>query len=173
MVLVGVVVRVHGLRGEVVVELHTDAPAQRFAADAELAVRRAGGARSAPLRVVTARSHSGRLLVRFDGVSDRDGAEALRGVQLLVPISALEDPEDPDEFHPHQLEGLRAELMDGTAVGTVREVVHGPGDSLLVLDRPEGPQALVPFVTAIVPTVDLAGGRIVLDPPEGLLDPQE
>lgn len=173
MVLVGVVVRVHGLRGETVVDLHTDAPEERFAPGTELAVRRAGGARGASLRVATARPHSGRMLVRFDGVSDRDGAEALRGAQLLMSTSALDAPDDPDEFHAHQLEGLRAELTDGTVVGTVREVVHGPGGELLVLARPDGPEAMVPFVAAIVPTVDLDGGRVVLDPPEGLLDPEE
>lgn len=173
MVLVGVVVRVHGLRGEVVVELHTDEPDERFAPGSELAVRRAGGVVAAPLRVQTARAHSGRLLVRFDGVADRDGADALRGVQLLVSTAELTAPDDPDEFHPHQLEALPAELLDGTVVGTVREVVHGPGGELLVLDRPDGTQTMVPFVTAIVPTVDLDGGRIVLDPPEGLLDPPD
>ena len=70
----------------------------------------------------------------------------------------------------HQLEGLRAELADGTAVGTVHEVVHGPGGELLVLRRPDQPDALVPFVREIVPTVDVPGGRVVLTPPEGLLD---
>ena len=62
------------------------------------------------------------------------------------------------------------ELADGTAVGTVREIVHGPGGELLVVARPDGPDALVPFVREIVPTVDLEGGRVVLTPPEGLLD---
>jgi 16S rRNA processing protein RimM len=83
---------------------------------------------------------------------------------------SLPPPADPDEFHVHQLEGLRAELADGTVVGTVREVAHGPGGELLVLARPELPDALVPFVRAIVPTVDLDAGRLVLTPPEGLLD---
>ena len=161
----------HGLRGEAVVELHTDTPHERFAPGTELLARRTG-APVAPLTVRSARAHSGRLLVAFEGVADRDGAEALRGVQLLVPTTALSAPQDPDEFHPHQLEGLRAELADGSAAGTVREVVHGPGGELLVLDRPDGGEALVPFVSAIVPTVDLAGGRVVLDPPEGLLDPE-
>jgi 16S rRNA processing protein RimM len=170
-VLVGVVVRVHGLRGELVVEPHTDSPDERFAAGASFDARASRGGFTGTLHVRSSRPHSGRLLVTFDGVADRDAAEALRGVRLYLPTSALPPPDDPDEFHVHQLEGLRAELADGSLVGTVRDVVHGPGGELLVLRREGEDDALVPFVTAIVPTVDLPGGRIVLDPPEGLLDP--
>jgi 16S rRNA processing protein RimM len=170
-VLVGVVARVHGLRGEVVVDVRTDSPEERFAPGAAMRARRRGpGDAVAQVVVEAARPHSGRLLVRFAGFADRNAAETLRGAQLLVDAAALPPPADPDEFHVHQLEGLRAELDDGSAVGTVREVVHGPGGELLVLARPDAPDALVPFVRAIVPTVDLAGGRVVLTPPEGLLD---
>jgi 16S rRNA processing protein RimM len=110
------------------------------------------------------------MLVRFVEVPDRTAAEALRGTRLLVGADELIPVADPDEFHVHQLEGLAVELVDGTPVGTVREIVHGPGGELLVLARPELPDALVPFVRAIVPTVDIAGGKVVIDPPEGLLD---
>ncbi|MEQ3554839.1 ribosome maturation factor RimM [Pseudonocardia nematodicida] len=173
-VLVGVVVRVHGLRGEVVVESRTDSPGERFAPGAVLRGRRPRGA-AAPgtLTVRSARAHSGRWLVLFEGVGDRNGAEELRGVQLLVPTAELAEPEDPEEFHVHQLTGLRAELADGTPAGSVADVVHGPGGSLLVVRRPAGHEVLVPFVGAIVPTVDLDGGRVVLDPPDGLLDPED
>lgn len=185
--LVGVVLRPHGLRGELVVEVRTDSPEERFAPGAVLAARSAGGARidaarsagGAPtgpdttLTVASARPHSGRLLVRFAEVGDdRDACERLRGVQLLVSTAQLPPTVDSDEFHDHQLEGLRAELPDGSVVGTVREVAHGPGGELLVLDRPDLPDALVPFVREIVPTVDLDAGRIVLTPPEGLLGPE-
>ncbi|TQM14519.1 16S rRNA processing protein RimM [Pseudonocardia kunmingensis] len=169
--LVGIAVRAHGLRGELVVDVHTDSPDERFAAGASLIAQRPG-APSGTLTVESARPHSGRLLVRFVEVPDRDAAEALRGTRLLVAADAITPPADDEEFHVHQLEGLRAELVDGTVAGTVREVVHGPGGELLVLARPGGgPDILVPFVQAIVPTVDLAGGRLVLTPPEGLLDP--
>jgi 16S rRNA processing protein RimM len=167
--LVGVVVRAHGLRGELVVEVHTDSPDERFAPGVPLIAQRPG-APAGTLTVESARPHSGRLLVRFVEAPDRDAAEALRGTRLLVTADVITAPADDEEFHVHQLEGLRAELEDGTVVGSVREVVHGPGGDLLVLARPERPEALVPFVLAIVPTVDLAAGRLVLTPPEGLLD---
>ena len=168
--LVGVVLRPHGLRGELVVDVRTDTPGERFVAGAVLARAAADGVVVGALTVESARPHSGRLLVRFVEAPDRTAAEALRGSRLLVDPAALPPPDDPDEFHVHQLEGLAVELVDGTVVGTVREVVHGPGGELLVLARAGQPDALVPFVRAIVPTVDLEGGRVVLDPPEGLLD---
>jgi 16S rRNA processing protein RimM len=170
-VLVGIAVRAHSLRGELAVDVHTDSPDERFAPGAVLRGRRSGTPDRA-LTVESARRHGGRLLVRFVEVPDRAAAEALRGTRLLVDIGALPPPDDPEEFHVHQLEGLRAELADGTVVGTVGDVLHGPGGELLVLHRPDQPDALVPFVQAIVPTVDLAGGRVVLTPPEGLLDPE-
>lgn len=165
----GIVARAHGLRGEVVVDVRTDSPEQRFAPGSRLDAHRPG----VPDRVLTvaaARPHSGRLLVTFAEAPDRDAAEALRGARLTVDAASLPPTDDPDEFHVHQLEGLRAELLDGTVVGSVREIVHGPGGELLVLARTDLPDALVPFVRAIVPVVDLDGGRVVLDPPEGLLD---
>lgn len=168
--LVGVVLRPHGLRGELVVEVRTDSPEERFAAGAVFTRAGADGVAAGTLTVESARPHSGRLLVRFVQAPDRTAAEELRGSRLLVDSQALPPTGDPDEFHVHQIEGLSAELPDGTAVGTVREVVHGPGGELLVVARPDAPDALVPFVREIVPTVDLAGGRVVLDPPEGLLD---
>jgi 16S rRNA processing protein RimM len=170
--LVGVVVRPHGLRGELVVDVRTDSPEERFVAGTVLTRAVADGTAVGALTVESSRPHSGRLLVRFVEAPDRTAAEALRGARLLVDRAALPSTGDPDEFHVHQLEGLRAELEDGTGVGTVHEIVHGPGGELLVLRRPELPDALVPFVRAIVPTVDLAGGRVVLTPPEGLLDPE-
>jgi 16S rRNA processing protein RimM len=168
--LVGVVVRPHGLRGELVVDVRTDSPEERFVAGTVLTRAVADGTAVGALTVESSRPHSGRLLVRFVEAPDRTAAEALRGARLLVDRAALPSTGDPDEFHVHQLEGLDVELADGTAVGTVREIAHGPGGELLVLARPDLPDALVPFVRAIVPTVDLDGGRIVLTPPEGLLD---
>jgi len=164
-------VRPHGLRGELVVEVRTDSPQERFAPGSVLVRALSDGSDAGSLTVEAARPHSGRLLVRFVEAPDRDAAEDLRGSRLLVDPATLPPTGDPDEFHVHQLEGLAAQLTDGTTIGTVREIVHGPGGDLLVLARPDGPDALVPFVREIVPTVDLDGGRVVLTPPEGLLDP--
>jgi 16S rRNA processing protein RimM len=145
------------------VQVRTDFPEQRFAAGTNL---RAGAGRT--LAVETVRPHGQALLVRFTGVADREEAAQLCGLELTVDAAALPDLDDPDEFYDHQLEGLVAVAPDGTALGTVREVVHAPASDLLVLDTDHG-EALVPFVRAIVPEVDLAGGRVVLDAPAGLL----
>lgn len=168
--LVGRVAKAHGIAGELAVDIHTDSPDERFAPGAVLSARlRDRSVR--PVTVATAREHSGRLLVRFDEVPDRNVAETMRGAQLLVDADELPQSDDPDAFYDHELEGLKAVLADGTEVGTVREIARGPGGELLVLTRPDGTEGLVPFVREIVPEVDVKGGRVVLDPPEGLLEP--
>lgn len=164
---VGRVVKAHGLRGELIVDPSTDNVERRFATGAVLRVATRGPA-PPTVTVRGARPHGDRLLVTFEEVGDRDGAEALRAA-VLSADALDETPDDPEEFHDHQLEGLRAELADGTVIGTVTDVAHGAGAELLVLARPDGGEVLVPFVTAIVPEVDVAGGRLVLDPPDGLL----
>jgi 16S rRNA processing protein RimM len=169
-VVVGRVAKAHGITGELAVDVRTDSPDQRFAVGTVLATRLRDGS-TRELTVAAARSHSGRLLVRFGEVLTRDVAETLRGALLLADTATLPPTDDPEEFYDHELEGLRAELADGTVVGTVLEVLHSPGGELLSVDV-DGRTLLVPFVHAIVPVVDIAGGRIVLDPPEGLLDPE-
>jgi 16S rRNA processing protein RimM len=162
---VGRVVKAHGLRGELVVDPSTDNADERFAPGAVLHVSGGG-----VLTVTAARRHGERLLVTAAEVTDRDTAEGLRRAVLQAEATDIATGDD-DEFHDHQLEGLAAELSDGTVVGTVTAVSHGLGGELLVLEAAGGGEVLVPFVKAIVPTVDLAGGKVVLDPPEGLLDP--
>jgi 16S rRNA processing protein RimM len=161
----GRVARVHGLRGEVLVEIRTDDPDERFAVGAVLATE---PVESGPLTIEARRWHQGRLLVRFVGVPDRNAAETLPGVRLVVEVDGSDGRED--EFYDHELEGLRVLDGSGTQVGTVAAVLHHTGQELLVVRRPTGEDVLVPFVSAIVTTVDLAGGRIVLDAPPGLLD---
>ncbi|GLW94521.1 ribosome maturation factor RimM [Actinokineospora globicatena] len=168
LVVVGRVAKAHGILGELAVDVRTDTPQVRFALGATLTARPRDGAQHT-LTVSAARHHAGRLLVRFTEVPDRDAAEALRGALLLASLADLPPIADPDEFYDHQLEGLRAELLDGTLVGIVREIAHGAGGETLVIDR-DGTEVLVPFVRQIVPTVDVAGGRVVLDPPEGLIE---
>jgi 16S rRNA processing protein RimM len=159
--------RAHGIKGEVTVEVRTDEPESRLAPGAVLAT---DPPRPAPLTIERGRVHSGRLLLRFEGVDDRDAAEALRNTLLIAEIDPDEQPEDPDEFYDHQLVDLDVVTRDGTDVGRVEEVAHPPGQDLLVVRREDGGEALIPFVTEIVPEVDLAAQRIVVDPPPGLLD---
>ena len=169
---VGRVVKSHGVRGELVVDVRTDSPRDRFAVGERL-LGRTGKGNSVTDREVTveaARDHSGRLLVRLEGVSDRNSADELRGMLLLVDSEALPETGDPDEFHDHQLVGLRALDTGGAELGEVTEVVHTPGGELLAVRLANGADALVPFVTRIVPEVDLGAGTCVIDPPEGLLD---
>jgi len=168
LLLVGRVAKAHGIAGELAVDIHTDSPDERFVPGAVLAARlRDRSVRN--VTVTTVRAHSGRLLVRFDEVPDRTAAESMRGAQLLVDAADLPPSDDPDAFYDHELEGLAAVLTDGTEIGTIREIARGPGAELLVIGRPDGTEALVPFVREIVPEVDVKGGRVVLDPPEGLL----
>ncbi|MDQ6649421.1 MAG: ribosome maturation factor RimM [Actinomycetota bacterium] len=164
---VGRIGRAHGVRGEVSVDVRTDAPDRRFAAGSVLDTDPAA---AGPLRVTAARPHAGRLLVAFEGVSDRSGAEALRGTLLVVDAASVPELPDPEEFWDHQLVGLAAVDPAGAALGVVEDVLHPPGTALLAIRRPDGSELLVPFVTAIVPEVDLAAGRLVVDPPVGLLE---
>ncbi|MEV6443431.1 MULTISPECIES: ribosome maturation factor RimM [unclassified Amycolatopsis] len=167
-VVIGRIAKAHGIRGELAVDVRTDSPEQRFRIGAAVTTKLRDGSKR-ELTIAAAREHSGRLLVRFEEVLTRDVAETLRGALLVADTATLPPTGDPDEFYDHELAGLRAELTDGTVVGKVVEVVHSPAGELLELDV-EGREVLVPFVHAIVPTVDIAGGRVVLDPPEGLLD---
>ncbi len=166
---VGRVARPHGIRGELVVDVRTDEPDRRFVVGTGLVALLRGGERR-PVTLVAARPHGARLLVGVDGVEDRDTAESLRGALLVIDSAELPPPADPEEFYDHQLEGLAVHLADGTFVGVVTEVLHGPGGELLVIERDGGGEALVPFVMDIVPSVDLDAGRLVLTPPDGLLD---
>ena len=167
-VVVGRVAKAHGITGELSIDVRTDSPELRFALGQKIQAKlRDGTSRS--LTVSAARPHAGRLLVRFEEVVTRDVAESLRGTLLLGSTDDLPPISDPDEFYDHELEGLTAELVDGTKIGTVKEILHGPGGELLVVIRDSG-EALIPFVREIVPTVDVRGGRVVIDPPEGLLD---
>jgi len=167
-VVVGRIAKAHGIRGELAVDVRTDSPDERFKIGAAVTTKLRDGSKR-ELTIAAAREHSGRLLVRFEEVLTRDVAETLRGALLLADTATLPPTDDPDEFYDHELAGLRAELADGTVVGKVVEIVHSPAGELLELDV-DGREVLVPFVRAIVPTVDVAGGRVVLDPPEGLLD---
>lgn len=167
---VGRIVKPHGIHGELVLDVLTDSPELRFAAGVELAARWRGSNRTRRVTVASARPHAGRMLLRAEGVESRNAAEELRGAVLTARIAPGESADSPDEFHDHQLEGLRVEHTTGAHLGAVREMVHTPAGDLLAVRTPEDIEVLVPFVTDIVPEVDLAGGRLVVDPPEGMFD---
>jgi 16S rRNA processing protein RimM len=168
---VGRISRPHGVRGELAVDVRTDDPELRLAVGAVLATEPAA---AGPLTVMRARWHSGRLLVTFKGIDDRNGADELRGVLLLVDSAELEDVADPEEFRDHQLIGLAVLGPDGEHVGDVTDVLHYGQDLLVVSGsgKRAGTEIMIPFVSAIVPEVDLAVGVVRIDPPPGLLDPE-
>jgi 16S rRNA processing protein RimM len=231
---VGRITRPHGVRGEVSVEVRTDEPDRRFAVGRVLATDPVA---AGPLTVESARWHSGRLLIQFAGVTDRNGADDLRGIWLTLDSAEAGPSDDPDEFHDAELIGLAVVTTSGEPVGRVTDVRHFGQDLLVIEPGPAGSSAeplagpgraspdraspdraspdraspdqagpdqagpglagparpgrgpggpalaargrargapdgelLIPFVAAIVPEVDVAAGRLVIDPPPGLLE---
>jgi 16S rRNA processing protein RimM len=167
-VVVARVGKAHGLRGEVTVQVLTGAPDERFVPGAVFGTEPAS---AGPLVLRSARDNNGILLLGFEGADDRNGAEALRGTQLLADV--LEDDDDEEAWYERDLVGLKAVTLAGVQVGEVTALESRPAQDLLVLRLTDGREALVPFVKEIVPEVDIAGGRVVLDPPAGLLDLDE
>jgi 16S rRNA processing protein RimM len=178
-VVVGRIGRAHGVRGEVSVELRTDEPDRRFTPGAVLGTRQPRGGvpqgadRPATVTIAATRWHQSRLLVTFERVADRTAAEALRGLTLVVDVDLAETPDDPGEFYDHQLVGLAVLTTDGDEVGELTEVIHGSGQDLIAVRTPDGREVLVPFVTALVPVVDVAAGRVEVADRPGLLTPLE
>ena len=120
-VTVGRIGRPHGIRGDVVVGVRTDEPELRFARGARLDTDPAD---LGPLTVAAIKWHSGELLVRFEGIGDRDAAAELRGTWLTVDSATIAPPDDPDEFRDADLVGLSVRTVDGSQVGTVDDVLH-------------------------------------------------
>lgn len=164
---VGRIAKAHGVHGEVSVEVRTDDVERRFGTDAVLDTE---PPERGPLTILGVRWHSGRLLIRFADVDDRGAAEALRGTLLVVDSATSPANDDPEEFWDHELIGLTAVTATGELLGPVEDVLHPPAEDILAVRRDDGSELLVPFVASIVPSVDLAAGRIVVDPPDGLLD---
>ena len=159
--------RAHGLRGEVGLDVRTDTPRERFFVGAVLATEPPS---AGPLTVTKVRTQQERWYVTFAEAADRTAAEGLRGTALVADVDASDEE---DAWYPHELTGLRAERLDGTLVGEVVGLEHLPAQDALVIREVGGERTLVPFVRAIVPTVDVAGGRVVLDAPLGLLAADE
>jgi len=172
-VLVGRIGKPHGIRGDVTVDVRTDEPAERFAPGSVLRAEPPRGSawKRPTLTVADARWHQSVLLVRFEEIDDRSAAESARGILLHATRPADATPDDPDEYYDHQLVGLAAYDLDGTALGEVSAVVHGGAQDLLTIRTPDGRDALVPFVKALVPEVDLASRRVVVADRPGLVAP--
>lgn len=162
LVCVGTLGKPHGLRGDLTVFVRTDEPERRFAPGAEVVL----GDR--PARVRGSRWHSGVLLVALEGVSDRTAAESLRGLDVWARVEVDESPAGEGEFYDRQLVGLTVQDASGAAVGRVVRVLHGPAQDLLVVDV-AGDERLVPFVEALVPSVDLDAGVVRVADVGGLL----
>lgn len=166
MLLVGLVHRPHGLAGEVSVEPRTEFPG-RFVSGSRVEWSLAGRTRSLTIR--SSRPHGERLLLAFDGVSTVEEARMLAGGELAVPEE--EAAAAPEGFlWSHRIEGWRCEDVRGRLAGTVRHLERTPAGPLLALETVSGREALVPFVSPIVVAVDETGRRIIIDPPDGLLD---
>ncbi|WP_316740963.1 ribosome maturation factor RimM [Streptomyces sp. MK7] len=159
--------RAHGIKGEVTVEVRTDEPELRLAPGAVLATEPAS---AGPLTIETGRVHSGRLLLRFEGVSDRSAAEALRNTLLIAEVDPDELPEEEDEYYDHQLIDLDVVTEDGETVGRISEISHLPSQDLFIVERPDGTEVMIPFVAEIVTGIDLEEQRAVIAPPPGLID---
>ena len=166
MALVGRITRAHGLRGQVILNLETDFPEERFQPGAAVFIERQG--RAEPLTITSVRFHRERPIVGLGGIETVDDAEALAGHELRVPVERLAAL-PPGTYYRHDLIGCRVETTSGAAVGVVSDVEGTLAGSRLVVDGAAG-EVLIPLVAEICPEVDPAGRRIVIDPPPGLVD---
>ena len=151
----------HGLRGEVILDVRSDDP-EVLAPGASLEI----AGRGAALTVRSVRVHKDRVLASFEECASREDAEALRGARLLV-----EEHEEENAWYPHQLKGLAARTPGGEDLGTVTGLTPGAAQDLLLVKTPAG-TVMVPFVTQLVPTIDVEGGVVIIDAPPGLFDDQ-
>jgi len=166
MALVGRIARAHGIRGQVIVNLDTDFPGERFRPGAKLFTMRGGVV--TPLTLTTVRFQSERPVIGLSGIETIEAAESLAGLELRIPAGQLAAL-PAGAFYHHDLVGCRVETGTGAPVGTV-EAVEGTADaSRLVVAGPAG-EILIPLAADICTTIDVHARRIVIDPPAGLLD---
>lgn len=166
MALVGRIARAHGIRGQVIVNVETDFPQERFRTGAELFVQRRGHIE--PVRISSVRFQHERPVIAIEGVDTMTGAEGLAGLELRVPVEWLAPLPEGSYYH-HDLVGCRVETAGGDSIGDVKEVERSQGGARLVINGPAG-EILIPLVAAICPTIDVRGKRIVVAAPGGLLE---
>lgn len=167
---VGRLTKAHGLKGALKLELFTDEPERRFVPGATftLQVPTSSPWHGKTIELTELRWYNSHAVGFFVGIDDREAAETLVRAILWVDHDLTEVPAESDAWYDHQLVGLRA-LRGGTEVGRVVRVEHFPAQDLLAIDTGSG-EVLVPFVSAIVPTVDIAAGTVTLTPPPGLFE---
>jgi 16S rRNA processing protein RimM len=163
---VGKVTKSHGVRGEVVVLPFTDNP-DRFADGATVLLRD-----GRPLVVRSSRSNGGRLLVSFEGVTDRSGADELHGKELVVPESWL-PALPPGEWWPHQIGGCEVVTESGRSLGTIADVIPNPANDLWVARDDAGTETLVPVLRDVLVDVDVEGKRVTVRDVPGITAPEE
>ncbi|MDB6426570.1 ribosome maturation factor RimM [Curtobacterium sp. 20TX0008] len=171
---VGRITKAHGLKGGIKLELYTDDPDRRFTPGAEFTLQVPSDSpwSGKTLTIDELRWYNGHPVAFFEGVADRTAAESLARAILWVEQDADAETGEDDAWYDHQLVGLRV-LRDGVEVGTVARVDHLPAQDLLAIDTPSRGEVLVPFVSAIVPTVDIAAGTVTVTPPTGLFEDPE
>jgi 16S rRNA processing protein RimM len=165
-VVVAIVARPQGRRGEVIAASLTDFGEERFKPGNTVQVKRGDAIET--LTVISSREHDGRWVLGFEGIGSIDEAETLRGLELRVPEATLQ-PLAPGTFYVHDLVGCRVDTIAGAAVGIVKRVEFGAGGAALVVADATG-EVMVPLVDAICRSVDVAAKTVVIEPPEGLLD---
>lgn len=156
----------HGIRGEVTVQVLTDAPSERFVAGTEFIVEPAS---AGPLTISSARWNKDILLLGFEEIADRNEAEVIRGAKLFIETEELDDEDDDEGWYEHELVGLEARV-GSQVVGKVAALNTMPVQDLLMVRTDEGKEILVPFVEEIVPEVNVEGGYILITPPAGLFE---
>ncbi|MCR1161094.1 MULTISPECIES: ribosome maturation factor RimM [Micrococcaceae] len=159
----------HGIRGEVTVQVLTDAPSERFVAGTEFVVEPAS---AGPLTIRSARWNKDILLLGFEEVADRNAAEVIRGAKLFIETEELDDEDDDEGWYEHELVGLEARV-GSQVVGTIAALTTLPVQDLLTVKTPDGKEILIPFVDEIVPEVNVEDGYILVTPPAGLFEINE
>lgn len=165
----GTVIKSHGIRGDLVVDVRTDSPDERFAVGTTITLRLTSGVTSHH-EVTAARWHQDRLLIHLADINDRTAADALRRADIIIDSDELVNADNPveDEYHVTSLIGLEVVTVGGEKLGEVTDVLPYTAQDLLSITDAEERTHLVPFVTAMVPEVDVAAGRLIVDLPEGL-----
>lgn len=163
---VGLITSVHGLRGEVKVELHTDFP-ERFAPDVEVYL----GEELEKVTIRSARPHQGQMLLQFHDIENRTGAEELRGLWIFIPDEQAVTLEE-DTYYVHDIIGLSVQTTGGEALGTVEEVLFTGANEVYIVKTPGEPsrEILLPAIADVIKEVNLTEGTLVIEPMPGLLD---